>query len=160
MIALRLVRLIEDHSEKLVKGLLEKFRLSPRTQDLSRVPSQELHDRVQELFTHLGEWLLHKKEADIELRYREIGARRAAQQVSLSDYCWAIVITKEHLWEFLQRQGFLQSPLEIYGEMELLRLLDQFFDRAMYYVTQGYEQAEDLESVGVSQHSAAAQLNA
>jgi hypothetical protein len=159
MIALRLVRLIEDHSETLTEGLLEKFKRSPRTQDFAKVPRQELHDRVQELLTHLGEWLLHKKEADIELRYRDIGARRAAQQVSLADYHWAIVITKEHIWDFLQRQGFLQSPLEIYGEMELLRLLDQFFDRAMYYVTEGYERAENSERVGVSQRSAAAQLN-
>jgi hypothetical protein len=159
MIALRLVRLIEDHSEVLAEGLLEKFRSSPRSQDLSRVPRQELHDRIQELLTHLGEWLLHKKEADIEVRYREIGARRAAQHVSFSDYCWAIVLTKEHIWEFLQRQGFLQSPLEIYGQMELLRLLDQFFDRAMYYVTEGYEQAGDLAGVEVSRRSASAQLN-
>jgi hypothetical protein len=36
----------------------------------------------------------------------------------------------DHLWEFLQRQGFMNSPVELYGEMELLRLLDQFFDRA------------------------------
>jgi len=70
------------------------------------------------------------------------------------------VLTKEHIWEFLQRQGFLQSPLEIYGELELLRFLDQFFDRAMYYVTEGYEHAEALNRVGVSQQSAAAQLNA
>jgi hypothetical protein len=159
MIALRLVRLIEDHSEELAEGLLEKFRQSSRTQDFSKVPARELRERVHEILYHLSEWLLQKKESDIEKRYREIGARRAAQHVSLSDYCWAIVLTKEHIWEFLQRQGFLQSPLEIYGEMELLRLLDQFFDRAMYYVTQGYEQAEDLNRVGLSQHSAAAQLN-
>jgi hypothetical protein len=157
MIALRLVRLIEDHSDELAEGLLKKFRESPRTQDFSRVPSQELRERVHEILRHLGEWLVYTKEKDIETRYREIGARRAAQQVSLSDYCWAIVLTKEHIWEFLQRQGFLQGPLEIYGELELLRLLDQFFDRALYYVTEGYEHAEALNRVGVSQQSAAAQ---
>jgi hypothetical protein len=32
------------------------------------------------------------------------------------------------------------SPIEIYGEMELLRLLDQFFDRALCFATEGYEQ--------------------
>src|SRR5947209_1355860 len=160
MIALRLVRLIENHSEELAEGLLEKFERSPRTQDFSRVPREELRERVREILRHLGEWLLQKKDSDIESRYREIGARRAAQSVSLSDYCWAIVLTKEHIWEFLQRQGFLQSPLEIYGELELLRFLDQFFDRAMYYVTEGYEHAEALNRVGVSQQSAAAQLNA
>jgi hypothetical protein len=157
MIALRLVRLIENHSDQLAEGLLKKFRESPRTQDFSRVPTPELRDRVYEILRHLGEWLLQKKEGEIEIRYREIGARRAAQQVSLSDYCWAIVLTKEHIWEFLQRQGFLQGPLEIYGELELLRLLDQFFDRALYYVTQGYEQAETLNRIGISEGSAAAQ---
>ena len=159
MIALRLVRLIEDHSDKLAQGLLEKFRASPRTQDFSNVPAQELRERVHEILYHLSEWLLQKKDSDIEKRYREIGARRSAQNVSLSDYCWAIVLTKEHIWEFLQRQGFLQSPMEIYGELELLRLLDQFFDRAMYYVTEGYEHAEALNRVGVSQQSAAAQIS-
>ncbi|PYX18597.1 MAG: hypothetical protein DMG87_14015, partial [Acidobacteria bacterium] len=57
-----------------------------------------------------------------------------------------IVLTKEHLWEFLQRQGFLRSPVEIYGELELLRLLDQFFDRALCYATEGYEQHSQLPS--------------
>jgi hypothetical protein len=50
------------------------------------------------------------------------------------------VLTKEHLWEFLQRQGFMNSPVELYGEMELLRLLDQFFDRALCFASEGYEQ--------------------
>ncbi len=159
MIALRLVRLIENHSDELAAGLLVKFQHSPRTQDFSKVPAQELRERVHEILHHLSEWLLQKKETDIERRYREIGARRAAQRVSLSDYCWAIVLTKEHIWEFLQRQGFLQSPMEIYGELELLRLLDQFFDRAMYYVTEGYEHADELNRMGISPQSAAAQLN-
>ncbi len=159
MIALRLVRLIEDHSDQLAEGLLKKFRESARTQDFARVPAQELGDRVHELLTHLSEWLLQKKECDIEMRYREIGARRAVQGVALSDYCWAIVLTKEHIWEFLQRQGFLRSPLEIYGELELIRLLDQFFDRALYYVSEGYERAEALNRVGISAQSVAAQVS-
>jgi hypothetical protein len=43
------------------------------------------------------------------------------------------------VWEFLQQQGFLRGPVEIYGELELLRLLDQFFDRALCFGTEGYE---------------------
>jgi hypothetical protein len=55
-------------------------------------------------------------------------------------------VTKEHLWEFLQRQGFMNSPVELYGEMELLRLLDQFFDRALAFATEGYEQYAQLQN--------------
>ena len=139
MIALRLVKLIEDHSDELVDGLLAKFEVSSRTSDMGKVPTEELRGRIHEILDHLSEWLLTKTSSDIENRYRDIGARRAAQGVSISDYAWAIVLTKEHLWDFLQRQGFLHSPVELYGEMELLRLLDQFFDRAICYATEGYE---------------------
>jgi hypothetical protein len=54
-------------------------------------------------------------------------------------------VTQEHLWEFLERQGFRRGPVEIYGEMELLRLLDQFLDRALCFATQGYEQYMQLK---------------
>jgi hypothetical protein len=37
------------------------------------------------------------------------------------------------------------SPIEIYGEMELLRLLDQFFDRALCFAAEGYERYISLQ---------------
>jgi hypothetical protein len=148
VIALRLVKLIENHSDELVDGLLAKFEVSSRTTDLKKVPTEELRGRIHEILDHLSEWLLTKTNSDIENRYRNIGARRAAQGVSISDYAWAIVLTKEHLWDFLQRQGFLRSPVELYGEMELLRLLDQFFDRAICYATEGYEQHTVMQEGG------------
>jgi hypothetical protein len=146
MIALRLVRLIERHSDELTSELLQKLKSSPRTSDLRKVPIEELRQRIQEIFLHLSEWLLTKTGHDIEQRYFEIGTRRASQGVALSDYCWAMIMTKEHLWDFLQRQGFMRGPLEIYGEMELLRLLDQFFDRGLCYATEGFERYAHLQN--------------
>ena len=146
MIALRLVRLIEDHSDELAEGLLRKFQNSPLTKDFAKVPAHELRDRVFEILHNLGDWLLYKKEGDVERRYRELGARRANQDVSVSDYCWAIVLTKEHLWDFLQKEVMLRGPLDIYGEMELLRLMDQFFDRALCYATEGYEKTRMVDA--------------
>ena len=140
MIALRLVRLIEQHSDELAAELVVKLETSSRTAELRKVPIDELRRRLQEILRHLSEWLLTKTGHDIEQRYFEIGERRASQGVALSDFCWAIVMTKEHLWEFLQREGLIRGPVEIYGEMELLRLLDQFFDRALCFATEGYEQ--------------------
>jgi hypothetical protein len=60
--------------------------------------------------------------------------------------CWAIAVIKEHLWEFLERQGFKRGPVEIYGEMELLRLLEQFLDRALCFATEGHEQYLQLQN--------------
>jgi hypothetical protein len=140
VISLKLVRLIERHSDELAAELVVKLETSSRTADLNKVPVEELRGRIHEILRYLSDWLLTKTGNDIEHRYFEIGERRASQGVSLSDFCWAIAMTKEHLWEFLQRQGFMRGPVDIYGEMELLRLLDQFFDRALCFATEGYEQ--------------------
>lgn len=146
MIALRLVRLIEHHSKELAAELVAKFETSSRTLELRKVPVEELRRHIQEILQHFGEWMLTKTSGDIERRYVEIGERRASQGVALSDFCWAVVVTKYHLWEFLQRQSFMNSPVELYGEMELLRLLDQFFDRALVFATEGYELYAQLQA--------------
>jgi hypothetical protein len=140
MIALGLVRVIERHSDELAAELIAKLGTSSRTTDLRRVPVEELRRGIQDILRNLGEWLLTKTGHDIEQRYFEIGGRRASQRVALSDFCWAFALTKGHLWEFLQRHSVMGSPIEIYGEMKLLRLLDQFLDRALCFATEGYEQ--------------------
>jgi hypothetical protein len=145
MIALTLVRAIERHANELSAELVTKLATSPRTNDLRKVPVAELQRQIEGVLLHLSEWLLTKTAYDIERRYLELAERRASQGVALSDFCWAIVLTKEHLWEFLERQGFRRGPVEIYGEMELLHLLDQFFDRALCFATEGYEQYSQVQ---------------
>ena len=141
MVGLRLVHLIENHSDELVEDFLSGIALSPRTRGLQKVPPEELRARLYEVLRHFSEWLLTKTDRDIEQRYVELGMRRAHQGVPLADFCWALVMVKENIWHFLNRQAFAHNPVELYGEMEFLRLLDQFFDRALYYVAEGYEQA-------------------
>jgi len=141
MLAYRLVRLIETHSDALASGLLRKVQESEFTRDFRNVPAEELRQRVYEIYRHLGEWLLGKTEFDIEARYREIGARRASQKVPLSQLVWVIVLTKEELWQYLKHEAGLERPVEVFGELEMLQLLDQFFDRATYYASLGYEHA-------------------
>ena len=88
MLAYRLVRLIESHSDALATNLLAKVQNSPQLRDYVNVPADELKQRVYEIYRHLGEWLLSKSESDIERRYVEIGARRAEQDIPLSQVIW------------------------------------------------------------------------
>jgi hypothetical protein len=141
MLAYRLVRLIESNSDALAAGLLHRVQNSEYTHEYRQVPPEELKQRVYEIYRHLGDWLLGKSEFDIEARYREIGARRADQHVPLSQLSMTIILTKENLWEFLKKESVLDRPVEVFGELELLQLLEQFFDRAIYYAAVGYEQA-------------------
>jgi hypothetical protein len=141
MLAYRLVRLIETHSDALAAGLLQRVQNSELTQGYRNVPPEELKQRVYEIYRHLGDWLLGKTEFDIEARYREIGVRRAQQNVPLSQLTMTIILTKDNLWEFLKRESVLDRPVEVFGEFELLQLLEQFFDHAIYYASVGYERA-------------------
>lgn len=139
MIALRLVRLIESHSDQLAEGLIRKLQLSSRAADLPKISSHEIRERAHEVYKNLSDWLLTKTEEDIERVYKSLGRRRAEQGIRLSALCWALMMTEENLWDFLEIEGMRERPLEILGSFELLRLLDQFFDQAIYFATVGYE---------------------
>ncbi|HEX6820486.1 MAG TPA: hypothetical protein VF123_00415 [Candidatus Sulfotelmatobacter sp.] len=139
MFSYRLVRLIESHADALAAGLEEKVQASCLIAHFREVPAHELRERVYEIYRHLGEWLLGKNELDIEHRYREIGARRARQHIPLSEVVHAIVLTKENLWDFLKSEAVMDRAIEIMGELELLQMLEMFFDRAIYYAAVGYE---------------------
>lgn len=155
LLAYRLVRLIEAHSDQLARNLLERVQDSDKTGAYStRVPQDELRSRVSEVYRNLGEWLLGKTEAEVQRRYEEIGARRAAQNVPLAQLISALVLTKDNLWEFLLREAGVERPVEVFGELELLQLLDQFFDRAIYYACVGHEHAAAGQAVG-AKHGAA-----
>src|SRR5581483_6886418 len=140
MFSYRLVRLIESHADALAAGLEEKVQLNSQVPHFCNVPAHELRERVYEIYRHLGEWLLGKNELDIEHRYREIGGRRAQQGVPLSEVIQAIVLTKENLWDFLKSEAVMDRAVEIMGELELLQMLEMFFDRAIYYAAVGYEE--------------------
>lgn len=137
----RLVRLIETHSNELASCLLDRVNNSEATPQYALVPAEDLRERVQEIYSHLGDWLITKDEHDLEQRYTGIGTLRAQQGVPFSQVAWAIVLTKDNLWMFLKRQSEMDRPVEAFGELELLQLLDNFFDRAIYYAAIGYEKA-------------------
>jgi len=139
MIALRLVHLIESHSEQLAESLVHKVERSSRAGDLKKVSAQEIRERAREVYRNLSDWILTKTEDDIERVYMPLGRRRAEQGVTLSALCWALMMTEENLWDFLELEGMRERPLEILGGFELLRLLDTFFDQAIYFATLGYE---------------------
>ena len=140
-LARRLVQLIEMHSDRLAETMLMKLQSCEKCPTFKNVPREEFRQRVYEVYEHLGEWLTSKKEEDVARRYTEIGVQRKRQGVVLRELMYAIILTRAHLWDYLQHEANLEKPAEVFGELEMLQLLEQFFDRAMYYAARGYEQA-------------------
>jgi len=141
MIRHRLIRLIESRSDELANELLTRAKNSPHLSSFSRVPPGELKQRVYEVYRNLGEWLTNRTEEDIDIQYSAIGARRFRQGVPLSELIWAIVLTKDNLWNFLSRESFPGFEMEVLAEHDMFRMIDRFFNHAVYHAARGYEEA-------------------
>ena len=152
MFAIRLVQLIETHADKLSEALIRRLKETDECNELlSEVPAHELKHRSYEIYCHLGDWLLSKTPSEIQERYIGLGARRARQGVPFSQVMFAVQATKHVLWDYLLLEGLLE-PEDLIGEMELVRSMGQFFDRALYYAAIGYEQVWKKELAEASSH--------
>ena len=141
MLGIRLVRLIEAHSDALSQGVVDVIRASERTSDFRAISRDDLQRRVCEVYRNLGDWLLQKTESEIAGRFKAVATRRAAEGIRLPQFVWALTLTRDHLLHFLRHEAFADNVVALYGELELHQLLDQFFDRAVYHSILGYEEA-------------------
>lgn len=146
MITRKLVRMIESHCDDLAASLAEKLHRSSRTAGFLVIPREELTHATGHLYRNLGDWLLTKTDAEIEMRFVEVGKRRFEQKVPLDDVVWGIIMSKENLLGYLRRESLADRALDLFNELEFLQLLDGFFDRAVYYAVRGYEAAKSARA--------------
>jgi len=150
LLSARLIRLIEEHAEQLTRALLNDLQSNPRTEAYHRLPLHEVHDRVYKVYRNLGHWLGNKADEPIEAAYTELGKKRCAEGIPLSEVVWALVLAKYHLRDYINSSGLVDSAVEMYQEQELHRLLGHFFDKAIFYTTKGYERENALRSSPVT----------
>ncbi|HVP65450.1 MAG TPA: RsbRD N-terminal domain-containing protein [candidate division Zixibacteria bacterium] len=145
MLGIKLVRLIEKHAHEIAETLVTALRTSERTYAYRRLSEDELRQATLELYAHLGEWLLNKSAQDVERYFTLIGARRAAQGIPPSQLTWALFMSKAQLASFIYGESAADRVLELYSELELIAMLDGFFDRAVFYALLGYEHSARAE---------------
>jgi len=142
MRALKLVQHMKTNADAMTERLIEKIRNSDRCSELlRRLPAEEHKRYALGIYCDLTDWLATETDSTIEPRYRELGAQRAHQGIPFSDLLWASCIAREHLWEYIQQECLLEEPVEFWGGAMLLRSLNQFFDRALYFTLGGYLKA-------------------
>ena len=141
MISVRLVAMIEDHADQLTAGLVSDLQHHPRVSGYHRLAPLELHNRAYDVYAHLSKWIARGSESEIALNYTDLGRRRFHEGIPLSEVVFALTLTKNHLLEYVKSSGLSDSALDLYQELELIQVVSQFFDRAIYHAAQGYELA-------------------
>jgi len=142
--------MVEDHAEQLTTGLIADLKQNPRTPEYRKFSDEELYRRVFSVYHDLGNWLGSEAANQVETHYSALGRRRAEESVPLSEVIYALIRTKTRLFEYVRRAGLFDSVVDLYQLQEFRRLVDSFFDQAIYYTARAYERelalAPDRES--------------
>jgi hypothetical protein len=151
MRALKLVQQMKANADRMAEGLIQKIRNSERCSELLlRLPAEEHKGYAVEIYRDLTDWLAAESDSAVESRYVDLGVRRAQQGITFRNVFWAACIAREYLWEYMQQECLLEEPVEFWGGVMLLRSLNNFFDRALYFTLLGYLKAGRGELAGVA----------
>jgi len=150
MLSGRLVEMVEDHADQLTQALVAELRQEPRALAYQRLSYADIYERVYSVYHDLGEWLGREAENLVEQQYSTLGKRRASEGIPLSQVVYVLIRTKTYLFEYVRRAGLFDSVMDLYQLQEFHRLVENFFDRAVYYAALGYERASALSSAAVA----------
>lgn len=143
----KLMNLIEDHSELLSQKWLKEMLNNPATSGYKNISAELLHKRVMENYKLLDMWL-EKSEAaftNVAEHYMRLGRERASEGLKESEVIYALIVLRTIIWKHLMNQGIVTSTIEVQHALEFYQLLNNFFDKATYYVALGYESISPSE---------------
>lgn len=141
MIYSKLVKLIEDNQEELVRRSLKELLSRDETRCYRDVKPEILKERVSDVYVRLISWLNRERSAaDIQKYYIDLGKRRFAECIPISEVAISFMLMKRHLWLFVTEKQFFDSTYECYQALELNNKVVLFFDRIIYFAITGYEE--------------------
>lgn len=140
MRALKFIEHMRTNLDGMSDRVLQAIRASDKCSELLlNVPGEEQRSYVTQIYRDLADWLSDPSSATLQERYIALGVRRAQQGVPFHDLLWAVCIAHEQLWDYMEQECLLEEPVEFWGGVQLLRSLSQFFNRALYFASLGYE---------------------
>jgi hypothetical protein len=160
MLTSRLMEFIETHARSLINAVMQDIMTNERTSSFRLVPVSELEPRIAALYLNLGKWVGSPKDEAVQKEYEEWGRTRFHQGIPLSEIVYCIILAKSHLRRFIREHGMIAFsgdratpdelvPVELYGIQELNYMVGEFFDRALYHLTRGYEAAAKTSRAAV-----------
>ena len=150
MLSAHLIQMIETHAESLTQQTLDDMLTNEHTRSYGRFSKTELRHRIYGFFFNLGSWIGNPNEDPVRLEYEALGLVGAREAIPLSEIVYTLIIIKKHLRHYIREHGLMtlsgdrvapseMVPFELHAIQELNYLAGDFFDRALYYLTRGYE---------------------
>jgi ADP-ribose pyrophosphatase YjhB (NUDIX family) len=139
----KLVDIIEKNAETIARIWINDALTNPSTAGFRHFDHSRLFGDVCSILSHFGSWMGGiYKDSEIRDYYTAFGRESRKDGIPLSNVLSTLSLIKKHLWEFALSQGMWHNTLDIYMTLELNRRIVIFFDKAVFYTTQGYETKE------------------
>lgn len=143
----KLVEVIEKNAETIARIWINNALTNPSTAGFRHFDHSRLFGDVHSILSHFGSWMGGAyRDADIRNYYNARGRQSRKDLIPLSNLLSTLSLIKKHLWEFALSQGMWNKTIDIYMTLELNRRIVIFFDKAVFYTTQGYEFKIDARS--------------
>ncbi|MBK7104628.1 MAG: hypothetical protein IPH62_05040 [Ignavibacteriae bacterium] len=137
----KFIRLVEDHADSITKEWIKEVKSNPSTFGYRKVDDEILKKRIHNVYRRLGEWIMNADPTDANTAefFIDIGRQRAAENLKSSEVIYALILSRVVLWRYIINHGIIHSSLELHQCLGFYQQLNNFFDKAAYYVAVGYE---------------------
>jgi hypothetical protein len=135
-----LVRQIEQHADKLAADVVRTIKSDRRASAYHQLSDQKFEEYALDLYKNLGQWLRSRTWSALETVYERKGRDRYHDGMPLAHVVFAFTKTKAMLLEYI-RSSVEGDHSERDMELQLVLTISQFFDRVIYHIVMGYEDA-------------------
>ena len=130
---------VKQYGEEIASLWISSLRQSPQTSHYGLVDDAELIKRSDFTLHEVSEYFSgNKAEGDVGAFFYEVGAARAKQGLPLPELLSGILLLKREIWLSARQHGVWESAVDLQRAVDLNRGLGRFFDRAVYYASEGY----------------------
>jgi len=147
----KFIRLVEDHAEELTKEWIKEIKSNPSTTGYKKVDDAILGDRVFDVYKRLGDWIMNAEPNDPKTaeHFIKLGRDRANEDLKNSEVIYALILSRVVLWRYIVNHEIITSSIELHQSLEFYQKINNFFDKAAYFVAVGFESVgeEDQEKL-------------
>jgi hypothetical protein len=147
----KFIRLVEDHAEELTKEWIKEIKSNPSTAGYRNVEDAILGKRIFDVYRRLGEWVINADPNDPKTaeHFIKLGRERAIEKLKNSEVIYALILARVVLWRYIVEHEVITSSIELHQSLEFYQKVNNFFDKAAYFVAVGFENInkEDQEKL-------------
>lgn len=137
----KFIRLVEDHAEGLTKEWINEIKTNPSTKGYQKIDDAILGVRVFDVYKRLGQWIMNADPSDPKTaeHFIKLGRERAGENLKNSEVIYALILARVVLWRYIVDQGVINSIIDLHQSLEFYQKINNFFDKATYFVAVGFE---------------------